>query len=67
MKGTRVAVAATKFLSGMCDCTVGSNFSAGDFTLVLGILHVCRHVHLRLHVSPGMDMDFSEMSLAFDL
>ena len=35
-----VAVETTKFLSGMCDCTVDSDVATGDFSLVPGILHV---------------------------
>ena len=27
----------TKFLFGMCDCTVDSDVGTGDFSLVLGI------------------------------
>jgi len=42
---TIVAVATTKFLFGTCDCTVDSDVGTGDFSLVLGILHV----------SPGID------------
>ena len=44
-----VAVATMKFLSGMRDCMVDSDFGTSDYSLVLGILHV------RSHVSPGMD------------
>ena len=43
---TGVAVATTKFLFGMCDCTVDIDVGTGDFSLVLGILHVCAHVHV---------------------
>ena len=55
MSVTSASVVATKFLFGMRDCTVDSDVSTGDFSLVLGILHVCGHVHERLHVSPGMN------------
>ena len=44
----------TKFLFGMCDCTVDSDVGTGNFSLVLGILHVYGHAHVRLHVSLGM-------------
>ena len=40
MTVTDVAVAATKFLFGMCDRTIDSDVGTGDFLLVLGILHV---------------------------
>ena len=46
-----VAVATTKFLFGMCDCTVDSAVGKGDFS----ILHLCGHAHVRSHVSLGMD------------
>ena len=52
---TSVAVATTEFLVGMCDCTVDSDAQMGDFSLMLGILHVCGHVHVRSHVSPDMN------------
>ena len=50
-----VAVEATKFLFGMCDYMVDSDVATGDFSLVLGILHVCGHAHMRSHVSPDTD------------
>ena len=53
----RVAVATMKFLFGICDCTVDTDIGTGDFSLVLGILYVCGHVHVRSHVSPGMDCE----------
>ena len=31
-----IAVTTTKFLFGMCDCTVNNNVGTGDFSLVLG-------------------------------
>ena len=55
MKVTSVAVAAAKFPFGMCDCTVDSDVGTGDFSLVLGILHVCGHSRMRSHVPPDMD------------
>ena len=39
----------------MCNCAVDSDVGTGDFSLVLGILHVCGHARMRSHVSPGMD------------
>ena len=33
----------TKFLFGMCNCTVDVDVSRGDFLVVLGILHMCGH------------------------
>ena len=50
-----VAVAVMKFLFGTCDCTVDIDNQTGDFSLVLGILHVSGHAHVRSHLSPGMD------------
>ena len=52
---TSVAVTTTKFLLGMCNCTINSDVDTGDFSLVLRILHVCGHVHVRSLVSQGMD------------
>ena len=51
MTVTNVAVVTTKFLFGMCDCTIHSDVGTGDFSLMLEILHVSGHAH----VSPGMD------------
>ena len=33
---TSVAVATTKFLSGICDCTVDSDVDTGDFSFLFG-------------------------------
>ena len=49
-----VVVTTTKFLFCLCDCTVDSDVSTGDFSLLLGILHVCEHAHVRSHVSSGI-------------
>ena len=38
---TGVAVATTKFLFSMCDYTIDSDVGTGDFSLVLGISHMC--------------------------
>ena len=46
-----VTVTRTKFLHGTCDCTVTSDVGMGDFSLVLELLHVCGHAHVRSHVS----------------
>ena len=32
---------------------VDSDVDTGDFSLVLGILHVCGYDHVRSHMSPG--------------
>ena len=40
------------------DCTVDSDGDAGDFSLVLEILHACGHAHMRSQVPPGMDWNF---------
>ena len=42
-------------LFDMCDCTVDADVGTGDFSFVLGILHVCAHAHVRSHVFPGME------------
>ena len=47
---TSVAVATTRFLLGICDCTVVGVLSTGDVWPVLSFFH-CGHSH----VSPGMD------------
>ena len=52
---TSAAVATMKFLFGMCDCTFDSDGDTGDFSFVVGILHVCGHAQVRSHVSPDMD------------
>ena len=39
----------------MCDCTVDSYVGTGDFSLVLGKLHVCGDARVRSPVSPCMD------------
>ena len=52
---TSAAGATLKFLFGMCDCTVDSDVGNGDFSLVLGILHVYGHAHVRSYVPPDMD------------
>ena len=50
-----VAVWTTKSLFGMCDCTVDGDVGKGDFSLVLGNLHVSGHTQVQSYVSPGMD------------
>ena len=52
---TNVAVATTELPFGMGDYTVDSDVDTSDFSLVLGILHVCGHVHVRSQASPGVD------------
>ena len=52
--GTKVAVATKKFRFGICDCTVDNDVGTCDFSLILRILHVFGHMHMRSHVSPGM-------------
>ena len=49
-----VRVATTKFLFGLCDCTVDSNVGTGDFSLAQGNLHMRGYAHVRSHVSPGL-------------
>ena len=43
-----VAVATTKVLFGISDCTVNRDARAWN-------LHVCGNAHVRSHVSPGTD------------
>ena len=50
-----VAVAITKLLFGTHNCRVDCDVGTGDFSLVLGILHVCGHAHAPSHMAPGMD------------
>jgi len=52
---TSVAVLTTKLLFGIYDCTVDNDVDTGDFSFMPGILHICSHAQVRLHVSPGMD------------
>ena len=59
MTVTSISFATKKFLCGMCYCTVDSNVGTGDFSPVLGILHVCGHADVRSHVSPGMHCCFT--------
>ena len=70
MTVANVAVATTKFLFGICACTVDSDVGAGNFSLVL---RVCRFVdtltcndtyfagyiviHLTLNSSPGTALE----------
>ena len=51
-----VTVATTKVLFDICNCTVDRDFSTGDSSLVLGILPMCGHAHMRSHVSPGHEL-----------
>ena len=44
----RAAVATMKFF-GTCEYILDSGFGSGDLSLVLEILHVCTHVHVRSH------------------
>ena len=41
MTVSRVAVATNEFKFDVCNCTVGNDVGTGDFSLVLGVLHVC--------------------------
>ena len=50
-----VAVAITKLLFDTHNCRVDSDVGTGDFSFVLGILHVCGHAHAPSHMAPGMD------------
>ena len=46
------AVELTKFVSGICDCSVDSDAGTGEILLVPGALHVYRHAIAR---APNMD------------
>ena len=52
---TGIAVVIPKFPFGMCNCIIDSDVGMGDFSVVLGILDVCRHTHMQLHVSLCMN------------
>jgi len=52
---TSVAVATTKSLFGMCDCTLDSDVGTDEFSLVRGILNLCGKAHVRSYVSQSMD------------
>ena len=78
MTVTSVAVATTKSIFGLCNCTVDSDVGKGNFSLVLGIFHVCGDAHVRSHLSPCMDCltlpyyrdimnDYAQMSEAMRL
>ena len=54
----------TKFLFDICDCMVDSDVCMGDFLCVLGILHLCEHVPVRLHFS--LSMDCKPVHMQFD-
>ena len=41
MTVTSVAAATPKYLFVMCDCTVDSDVATGEFSLLLGTLHMC--------------------------
>ena len=62
---TSGAVATAKLLFGMYDCTVDIDFSTGDFSLVLRILHLCGYSHVRSHVSLGMDCESNSHNCSF--
>ena len=55
MTVTSVAAATMKFLFGTCDCAIDSDAGTSDF--LQGILHVCGHVYVRSHVSPGVNLN----------
>ena len=59
MTVTSIAVPTTKFLFGMCNCTVDSDVGIGSFSLLLGILHMCGHMHLQSQVSLSMGIMLS--------
>ena len=63
MTVTCVAVETTTFLFGMCHCTVDSDVGMGNFLLVLEILHLCGHAHMRSHVFLGMDCSTDNLAL----
>ena len=53
---TSVGVVTTKFLFGMCDCTVGSGVGTGNLSIALGFLHMCGQAHLQSHVAECLDL-----------
>ena len=60
VKVNSAAFATTKFLFGMCNCTVDIDVGTGDFSLLLGILHVSGHAHVRSYMSPCMDCSLAK-------
>ena len=46
MTVTSVTAAIAKYSFDSCNCMVDKDVGTGDFSLVLGILHVCGHVHM---------------------
>ena len=57
MTFTTVAVVITKVLFGICNCRVDSDVGMSNYTLALGILCICGHVH----VSLGMECENSSI------
>ena len=55
MTVTIVAVVTVRFLVGVCDWTVDSDVGKGDFSLVLGILHLCEYAYVRSRGYSGLD------------
>ena len=55
MTDISVALETTKFLFGICDCTVDSDVGRSDTLLGLGILQACERACVRSRVIPGMD------------
>jgi len=54
-KSKRLAVATTKFLFGMRDCTASTVMLARPIFQSCWGFCTCGHAHVRSHVSPGMD------------
>ena len=63
MRSTSFAVSITKFLFGKCDCTTDNDVVMGDFSLMLGILHVYGRAYVQSYVSPGIDCSKLVMEL----
>ena len=55
MTVTGAVVVTAELLFGMCNCTVESDVGSCDFSLVLGIPHVCVDAHMKSHMCQDMD------------
>ena len=57
-----VAVATTEFLFDMCNCITDSDIGMGNFSLMLGILHMCGHTHVSSRVSLSTNYNLCQKS-----
>ena len=57
MAVSNVAVETTKFLHGICNCTVGSDIGTGNFLVVWGFC-TCADTHVLLHMLQDMNCTY---------